>query len=93
MKSLFSLVLLFLMPVASFADAPEAWQLGFQDPATPIMQGIIDLHHDIVFFMILVLVFVLWMITRTLYHFHYKKNHNFLCGVICDRRLSKLGMG
>ena len=74
MKSLFSLVLLFLMPVASFADAPEAWQLGFQDPATPIMQGIIDLHHDIVFFMILVLVFVLWMITRTLYHFHYKKN-------------------
>lgn len=65
---------LIFLPLAAFADAPEAWQLGFQDPATPIMQGIIDLHHDIVFFMILVLVFVLWMITRTLYHFHYKKN-------------------
>nr|P80498.1 RecName: Full=Cytochrome c oxidase subunit 2; AltName: Full=Cytochrome c oxidase polypeptide II [Solanum tuberosum] len=26
-------------------DAAEPWQLGFQDAATPIMQGIIDLHH------------------------------------------------
>lgn len=65
---------LIFLPLAAFADAPEAWQLGFQDPATPIMQGIIDLHHDIVFFMIFVLVFVLWMITRTLYHFHSTKN-------------------
>jgi hypothetical protein len=28
---------------------------GFQDAATPIMQGIIDLHHDIFFFLIQVL--------------------------------------
>ena len=28
-------------------DAPEAWQLGSQDPATLVMQGIIDLHHFI----------------------------------------------
>ena len=38
------------------------------------MQGIIDLHHDIVFFLIFVAVFVLWMITRTLYHFNASKN-------------------
>ena len=62
------------MPVVSLADAPEAWQLGFQDPATPVMQGIIDLHHDIFFFMIVVAVFVLWMLTRTLYHFRQSKN-------------------
>jgi hypothetical protein len=30
------------LPVA-LQDAPEAWQIGFQDPATPVMQGIIDL--------------------------------------------------
>lgn len=57
------------IPVVVYADAPEAWQILFQDPATPVMQGIIDLHHDIVFFMIVVLVFVLWMGTRTLHHF------------------------
>jgi len=31
-------------------DAPERWQIGFQDPATPIAMGIQDLHHDIFFF-------------------------------------------
>lgn len=55
-------------------DAAEPWQLGFQDAATPMMQGIIDLHHDIFFFLILILVFVLWILVRALWHFHYKKN-------------------
>ena len=40
-------------------DAAEPWQLGFQDAATPMMQGIMDLHHDIFFFLILILVFVM----------------------------------
>ena len=48
--------------------------MGFQDPATPIMEGIIDLHHDICFFMIMILIFVIWMLARTLYHFQYTKN-------------------
>lgn len=65
---------LFFLPIFIKADAPEAWQLGFQDPATPVMQGLIDLHHDVVFFMIVILVFVLWMLTRTLYHFHQSRN-------------------
>lgn len=43
-------VLLFVFPVLSCADAPENWQIGFQDPATPVMQGLIDLHHDVFFF-------------------------------------------
>lgn len=57
------------VPVCAYQDAPEAWQMGFQDPATPIMQGIIDLHHDICFFLLVILVFVLWVLARTLYHF------------------------
>jgi cytochrome c oxidase subunit 2 len=48
--------------------------MGFQDPATPVMQGIIDLHHDIMFFMFVILVFVVWMLSRTLYHFHQSRN-------------------
>lgn len=65
---------LFSLPIFIYADAPEPWQLGFQDPATPVMQGLIDLHHDVVFFMIVILVFVLWMLTRTLYHFNHSRN-------------------
>jgi cytochrome c oxidase subunit 2 len=66
--------LFMIVPTIATADAPEPWQIGFQDPATPVMQGIIDLHHDIFFFMIVILVFVIWMLSRTLYHFHHKRN-------------------
>ena len=55
-------------------DAAEPWQLGSQDAATPIMQGIIDLHHDIFFFLILIFVFVSRILVRALWHFHEQKN-------------------
>ncbi|KAK4280276.1 hypothetical protein QN277_011918 [Acacia crassicarpa] len=58
----------------SSCDTAEPWQLGFQDAATPMMQGIIDLHHDIFFFLILILVFVSRILVRALWHFNYKKN-------------------
>jgi len=54
-----------LFPIG-YCDAAEPWQLGFQDAATPMMQGIIDLHHDIFFFLIIILIFVLWMLVRAL---------------------------
>ena len=71
---IFRILLILLSPVFTLADAPESWQMGFQDPATPVMQGIIDLHHDIMFFMFVILVFVVWMLSRTLYHFHQSRN-------------------
>jgi heme/copper-type cytochrome/quinol oxidase subunit 2 len=55
-------------------DAAQPWQIGFQDPATPVMQGLIDLHHDIFSFMVFVLLFVVWMLGRTVYKFNIKKN-------------------
>ncbi len=58
----------------SSADAPIAWQLGFQDPATPVMEGIIDLHHDIWAFMTMISIFVSWILCRTLYHFNKQAN-------------------
>lgn len=45
-----------------YNDAPVLWQTGFQDPATPVMEGIINLHHDFIFFFILIFVFVLWIL-------------------------------
>ena len=32
-----------------YADAAEPWQLGFQDSATPVQEGIIQLHDHIFF--------------------------------------------
>lgn len=50
-------------------DIPRAWQVNFQTPATRYAETLIDLHHDVMFFMILIFVFVLWMLIRSLYHF------------------------
>lgn len=49
-----------------FCDAPESWQLGFQDPATPIMEGVIHFHNHLMFFIVLVGIFVFWLLTRVI---------------------------
>ena len=48
----------------SFCDFPKRWQTGFQDPATPVMEGIIDLHHSIFFFLIVILINVLFLFVQ-----------------------------
>lgn len=58
----------------AYADSAEKWQISFQDSATPVMEGIVNLHHDIFFFMIIILTFVLWMLSRTVWLFHHKRN-------------------
>jgi cytochrome c oxidase subunit 1 len=42
-------------------DSAKNWQLGFQDPASSIMEGIVDLHHDIMFFIVWIVVAVVWV--------------------------------
>lgn len=51
-------------------DAPEQWQMNFQDPATPIMEKIVDLHHDLQYFLILIVISVLWFLLRTIWLFN-----------------------
>lgn len=52
--------------VSIFLDAPTAWQLNFQTPATEIMEKIVDLHHDVMFFLVLIVTFVSWILVRTI---------------------------
>ena len=68
-----NLFLSFLLPVSS-CDAPEAWQLYFQEAATPTMEGIINLHNDIMAIITFIAVFVCWMLARTIYLFDASKN-------------------
>jgi cytochrome c oxidase subunit 2 len=50
-------------------DFALPWQVGFQDPATPIMEGIIDLYDQVTFYLILVLVLVGWISLAVVIHF------------------------
>nr|YP_010574224.1 cytochrome c oxidase subunit 2 [Phyllospadix iwatensis]UZH94076.1 cytochrome c oxidase subunit 2 [Phyllospadix iwatensis] len=74
MNPMIVIVLGWLFLTIAPCDAAEPWQLGSQDAATPLLQGINDLHHDIFFFLILILVFVSRMLLRALWHFHETKN-------------------
>lgn len=61
-----SILTIFFKKNVVFMDAAEAWQLGFQAPATPVMEGIINFHNHIMFFMVGIGVFVMWLIARCL---------------------------
>ena len=74
LKNIILYPLIFFLPSLTFADTAQDWQLGFQDPATPIMEGIINLHHDLMFFICVISVFVSWMLGRTLWHFEQSQN-------------------
>jgi hypothetical protein len=41
---------------------PLPAQVGFQKPATSIIEGLVDLHHDIMFFLVFIIVFVLYLL-------------------------------
>nr|WCH57922.1 cytochrome c oxidase subunit 2 [Hypnea nidifica] len=71
----FSFIIVLFIPInLNYLDVAENWQLGFQDPATPIMEGIINLHHDLMFFICIISIFVTWMLSRTLWHFEHTRN-------------------
>jgi cytochrome c oxidase subunit 2 len=44
--------------------------LYFQDAASPVMEGIINLHHDLMFFITFIFFFVLVVMIRTLLYFN-----------------------
>nr|AOT80691.1 cytochrome c oxidase subunit 2 [Membranoptera platyphylla] len=74
--SILFLIYTFIIFLFNFnlSDTSENWQLSFQDPATPIMEGIINLHHDLMFFICAISIFVSWMLLRTVWHFNETNN-------------------
>ena len=62
-----------LFQVTRMADQPTPWQMLFQDPRTQSMEGIVDLHHDICFFLVTILILVLWVGGRIVYRFHHSR--------------------
>ena len=47
-------------------DVAEALQLSFQDPASPVMEGIINFHNEVMIYLTFVLLGVFWIMFETI---------------------------
>lgn len=58
----------------SSCDAAEPWQCGVQDPATPVMEGMMYFSNYLVFFMIFIGTTVFWLLYQIIVKFNQKAN-------------------
>lgn len=64
-----------------FNDAPQPWQIGFQDSAAPGFTGIVELHNTIFFYLVVISVGVFWVLGSIIYYYNSKKSpivHKYL---------------
>lgn len=62
-------------------DAPTAWGVYFQDSASPQMEGLIELHDNIMYYLVLILFSVGWILFSIIRNFADKKapiSHKYL---------------
>lgn len=62
-------------------DAPQPWQIGFQDSAAPGFSGIVELHNTLFFYLIVVVVGVFWVLASIMYYYNTNKSaitHKYL---------------
>lgn len=80
-RSIFALVIsLLLAPTLAFAEdvtgIAKPWQLNFQEPATPVMERLFDLHWGLTVLITIIAVFVLILLILVVVKFRESKNPN-----------------
>jgi len=58
----------------SLSDIPLSWGLYFQDGASPSMEGIIDLHDRIMFYLVVILFGVSFIMLSSMWNFNRSEN-------------------
>ena len=78
-----------LLGGSAFADQPRPWQLGMQDPATPITQRIHDFHNVLLVVITLITIFVFALLAYIMVRFNHRAHpvptrtsHNTLIEVL-----------
>jgi cytochrome c oxidase subunit 2 len=65
----------FSTAMETFCNAPQSWQIFFQEPATPACEGMIRFHNDTLFVLIVILFFVLYFQTRIVTFYEEQKEY------------------
>lgn len=50
-------------------DAPTPWGIYFQDGASPVFDGIVELHDQVLFYLLIILVGIFWILLSTILRF------------------------
>lgn len=58
----------------SMSDVPLSWGIYFQDGASPSMEGIVDLHDRIMFYLVVILFGVSYIMFSIIWNFNKSKN-------------------
>jgi cytochrome c oxidase subunit II len=58
----------------AWAAKPEPWQMGFQPPASPVMEDIENFHDILLIIITAITVFVLGLLLYVMWRFHEKRN-------------------
>lgn len=60
--------------VPAFAQAPRNWQMGMQDPHSPVKEGIASLHQLVLVIITLITIFVAGLLVWTLWRYNHRRN-------------------
>ncbi len=74
LKHLFFIIFLTLFSIDLGADVPKPWQMGLQDPATPVMESLYDFHNYLLIVVFVITIFVFALMGYVLYRFSHKRN-------------------
>ncbi len=72
---------LFLTNIHEYCDAPRPWGLYFQDSAAPQMEALVELHDNIMYYLITILFGVGWILTSIIRNYASTKSpisHKYL---------------
>jgi len=60
--------------IFDYCDAPRAWGLFFQDSASPQMEALVELHNNIMYYLVIILFSVGWILVSIVRNFVYTSN-------------------
>ena len=55
-------------------DAPEPWGIGFQDGASPVQEGLTELHDAIFFYLLVIGIGVTFVLVSAVIAFSHKRS-------------------
>lgn len=61
----------YVLNIFNYCDSPSPWGLYFQDSASPLMEGLIELHNNIMYYLVIILFAVGWIMVSIIKNYRY----------------------